>query len=75
MEQRSRLGRVSAALNRLLGGREGWSLCAHWAETRGPDCLPCRIVAWALREPGHCAEELQWTRDNVGGHVDPRRLG
>ena len=59
MWDRTPLGTVSVLLNRLLGGRPGESLCFAAASRRGPDCRLCRIVAWVLRDPGHCEDELR----------------
>jgi len=57
--QRSRLGRLSVLLNRLLGGEADESLCVRMASRWGSDCLPCRLVGLALRDPDHCADELR----------------
>lgn len=54
------LGALSRALNRVFGGKPGWSLCARWAEGFGPNCIACRLIGRVLSEPDHCAEELAW---------------
>jgi hypothetical protein len=57
--QRSRLGRFSVWLNSLFGGAPDETLCARWASSWHSDCLPCRLVGLALRDPDHCADELR----------------
>lgn len=60
---------LSVWLNQRTGGRPGESLCARWTRTRGSDCLPCRVVAWALGEPHHCIEQFIWEVKNKKGKV------
>lgn len=64
---RAAIARLSIWVNERTGGRPGEYLCVRWTRTRGSDCLPCRVVAWALREPHHCIEQFIWeVRRRVG---------
>lgn len=53
------LGNLSLLLNRLTGGFCSQTLCARLAHAFGADCLACRMIGAALRDPGHCADELR----------------
>ncbi|MBZ9973524.1 hypothetical protein LB517_28240 [Mesorhizobium sp. BR1-1-12] len=53
-------GKLSRALNLLLGGPRGQTLCARIAE-RWPDCWFCRLMD--CYEKNHCLVELaRWDR-------------
>jgi hypothetical protein len=46
--------RFSRLINRLTGGDPDETLCSRMVRTYGHDCLFCRVIAKALREPDHC---------------------
>lgn len=54
---RSMLGRASRALNRMMGGEQGQTLCARVAARFGPYCWLCLFID-RFTEPGHCRREL-----------------
>lgn len=58
---RATIATLSRVLCSLTGGPSGKTLCWRAAMRWGDDCLFCRLVAWALREPHHCANELTAT--------------
>lgn len=56
---RAWLAGLSEVLNRMAGGKPGETLCARMARSYGVNCLFCRYVSFVLREPDHCARQLE----------------
>lgn len=52
------LGRISRMLNRTFGGMPGQTLCARMGRKYGHNCLFCRLIGRAVREPDHCWHEM-----------------
>jgi hypothetical protein len=59
----SRAWRAAAGLSRLLnratGGHPSRTLCSRIALRWGWNCVFCRVVERALRDPSHCLDELE----------------
>lgn len=55
---RSLLGRASRAVNRIMGGEPGQTLCARVAARWGAHSWPCLVLDFLCREPGHCRKQL-----------------
>lgn len=52
------LATLSRVLCRITGGPSNKTLCWRAAMRWGDDCFFCRLVAAALGERHHCADEL-----------------